>query len=356
VEMKLKKLYLQDFRQFQQKTWQFGDRLNLIIAKNGAGKTTILEAIYLLATARSFRASKTNELIRFDQEIGRAYALIDQDLKLGLTLTHGSLGGKKTAVKHYTVGKAKKRQIDFIGNLLVACFRPEDLRLIEGSSSRRREYLDDPLSITNKNYYQAKKNYQASLIRRNKTLQAIKNGDLTTNSLSYWDQNLLNYGTIIHQARSIFFHFLNHEFESPLSFKANYLHSQVTQARLEQYRVAELAIGHTLIGPHKDDFEIITNFNGHEASLMTYGSRGQHRLAVLWLKLAELSYLEKITNQKPILLLDDIFSELDQEAQALVWNMVNEQQTIITSTDEQWRQQFSFPHVEEISVVQDSQI
>jgi len=331
--MKLTKLYLQDFRRFTQQTWSFSPEITVIYAPNGQGKTTILEAINLLATGKSWRVSKTNELLRFGQEIARAYGLLDDDLKLGITFTGGQVGGKRTATKLFALNSAKKRSQDFVGNLLVACFRPEDLRLIEGSPARRRDYLDSPLELVSDRYRQARRQYQATLLRRNKLLQAIRDGEATADSLPYWDNNLLIYGEIIHQWRQDYLDFVNQQLAPLPDLKIIYDHSTVTPERLKKYQVAEQAVGYSLIGPHKDDFYLRANFHGVDESLMTYGSRGQHRLAVLWLKMAELAWLAGRTDQQPILLLDDIFSELDEQAAQTVRQLATQQQTIITTTD-----------------------
>jgi DNA replication and repair protein RecF len=331
--MHLEKLYLQNVRQFSHLTLDFPQSLTLILAPNGAGKTTIIEAIRLLSTAKSFRAKKTAELIKFNQPFAHAYGLLNDQLRLGVTLTSGQIENKKTAVRTYSLNKTKKRQKDFIGNLLTACFRPEDLRLIEGSANRRRDYVDDPLILTSKIYQTAHQNYHAALIRRHQTLVAIKDGQLDLSALLYWNNILLETSTIIHRLRQQYFDFANLQTQVLPHFKIIYHQSLITPERLKQYQNAEIASTHNLIGPHKDDFTIEFNFSGTTASLMTYGSRGQHRLAVLWLKMIELTYLTQNTTQTPILLLDDICSELDEQSKSLVATLATQQQTIITTTE-----------------------
>lgn len=333
--MQLQKLYLQHFRRFDDQVFELDPVTTIFLAANGFGKTTILEAAYLLSSGKSFRAEKTAETITFGQEMARIYGLLDDQTKLGVTLTNGVVNGRKTPSKLFTVSEAKKRQTDFIGHLLAVCFRPEDLRLIEGSPARRREYLDQPLVLVSDVYRQALKNYQATLIRRNKLLTAIREGEASSDSLPYWDQNLLTFGALVHQQRQAYLDFVNTKVPFWLAFRLLYDHSTVTEERLAKYRNAEIACGHTLIGPHKDDFDITFDFNtGDQKSLFTYGSRGQHRMAVLWLKLAELQFLQVKTQQQPILLLDDILSELDEKGQKMVVDLASSQQTIVTTTDE----------------------
>ncbi len=332
--MRIDKLYLQNFRRFENQTFEFTASITILIARNGYGKTTVLEAISLLSSGQSFRADKTAEMLRFAQDLARVYGLTDDQTKLGITLTGGLVNGRKTPSKLYTLGDAKKRQQDFAGQLLSVSFRPEDLRLIEGSPSRRRDYLDEAPYLVSDLYRGALRNYQSTLIRRNKLLTAIREGEASLASLPYWNDNLRQYGEIIHQQRQQYLDFLNQEVAFALDFEIFYDHSTVTVERLAKYQAAEIAVGHSLIGPHKDDFDIRFDFNTAEKkSLLTYGSRGQHRLAVFWLKLAQLQFLQHKTQQQPVLLLDDIFSELDQEAQQLVVNLATKQQTIITTTE-----------------------
>ena len=334
--MQIQKLYLQNFRRLTNQVFEFAPEITVLVAANGSGKTTILEAIDLLSVGKSFRAEKTLETIAFDQDLARVYGLLDDQTKLGITLTSGMVNGRKAPSKLFTIGEAKKRQNDFVGHLLAVCFRPEDLRLVEGSPSRRRDYLDQPLTLVSEVYRQAAKNYQATLIRRNKLLTAIREGEANSDSLPYWDQNLLTFGKIIHQQRQAYLDFVNTQVPFWLDFHLVYDHSTVTEERLAKYRSAEIACGHTLIGPHKDDFDLTFDFNSlsEQKSLLNYGSRGQQRMAVLWLKLAELQFVKEKTAQQPILLLDDILSELDEKAQQMVVNLAQKQQTILTTTDQ----------------------
>ncbi len=332
--MQLNKLYLQNFRRFENQTFDFGDQITVFLADNGSGKTTVLEAISLLTSGKSFRADKTTEMLRFGQDLARVYGLTADKIKLGVTLTSGFVNGRKAPSKLFTLGDAKKMQKNFIGQFLSVCFRPEDLRLIEGSPARRRDYLDQPLSLVSDVYRGALKTYQATLIRRNKLLTAIREGESSRDTLTYWNHNLLTYGAIIHDHRRQYLDFLNQKVPFWLQFQVVYDHSTVTQERLDYYQNAEIASGHTLIGPHKDDLDIRFDFgDGAPKSLLTYGSRGQHRMAVLWLKLAELAFLQTQTEQQPVLLLDDILSELDEQAQKMVIELAQKQQTIVSTTD-----------------------
>jgi len=329
------KLYLQDFRQFAAATWDLSARVNLIIAPNGSGKTTLIEAVHLLATGKSFRAGKTAEMIRFGRELAQVHALTDEGTRLGMTLTGGWVNGQKTAPKHYLVDRTKKRATDFVGNLLTVVFQPEDLRLIEGAGERRRDYLDGPLILTSQVYREAAKNYRAALLRRNKTLRQIKETGRGLEVLGVWDRQLLDYAPVLTAARAEYVRFVNENVHSARDYRLVYVPSELTEERLATHQRAEIAVGHSLIGPQRDNLLIEAPLGGQRVDLAVYGSRGQQRLGVLWLKVAELVYLREQTGRLPLLLLDDIFSELDEGARELVLKQVAQQATIITGLDEQ---------------------
>lgn len=333
--MILNKLYLQDFRQFGQKTLTFSSGINLLSGKNGCGKTTVLEAIYLLSSGKSFRAKKTEQMLRFAQPLSRVFGLLDDQTRLGVTLTTGNLAGKKVRVKTFSINKTNLSAPRFIGNLLAACFRPEDLRLIEGSAARRRDYLNSPLALVSLPYRESIKKCAQIIIRRNKTLTDIKLGKLPPDTLEYYNQQLIQFSQTIQQQRQKFIDFANTQQQIFSQFHLNYYHRPVNAATIETYQKKEIACGFSLLGPQKDDFDIDYYFSGQNTpkSLLTYGSRGQHRLAVLWLKMIELAYLKSQTALQPLLLLDDICSELDQEAKKLVYALSCQQQTLVTATD-----------------------
>ncbi|MDR0463360.1 MAG: DNA replication and repair protein RecF [Pseudomonadales bacterium] len=333
--MTLKKIYFQHVRRFENQVFDLHPKLTLIHGDNGRGKSTVLEGLYMGSSGQSPRTHKAAELVAFGYELGRVAILDAEENKLGITVTIGQVGGKRTNSKLFTVNDSKKRQKDFVGKYFATIFRPEDMRLIEGSPGRRREYLNLPLCQISYPYHQALTTYNATLLRRNKLLHAIKERQTTSDHLDYWDKILLENGTLLQKMRQDFIDFLNTR-DSSLNLEIIYDHSLITRERLDYYRQAELASGHSLIGPHKDDFDILFAVPHHQekVSIKTFGSRGQQRLAVLWLKLVELAYLEEKHQDKPLLLLDDILSELDEEARSMVIDLTPQYQTVITTTEQ----------------------
>lgn len=336
--MQLRSITLQQFRKLSSAHYSFADQVTIITGPNGAGKTSILEAAHVLATGKSFRAGKIEEMLAFDAELARVAGVVasnDELTQLEILLTRGVVQGKKTRSALYSVNEVRKRQKDFVGKLLCVIFRPEDMRLIEGSTSRRRGYLDAPLSLLSQQYAYSLKTYQQSLVRRNKLLQKVRDGEMPATVLTFWTQQLLKHGAVIQQQRRMFIEFAQ-TIPFSVPFAIEYDHSLMTEARLQQYSRAELAAGHTLVGPHKDDIIVTMPFGSpaESRSIASYGSRGQQRLAVLWLKLVELAYVRRQSQEQPVLLLDDILSELDETNRQLVHELMHGCQTLITSADE----------------------
>jgi len=327
-------LWLQTFRNYSEKIFQFTNNITVLVGANGIGKTSILEALSVLSSGESFRASKIEEMIHFDAEYGRVQArfeIIDSDedsITLEAMINAGSVLGKKTQKRVFSVNGVRRLRKDVIGKLLTVVFRPEDLRLVEGSKARRRGYLDGPLSLIDQQYAQALKDYEHLLRRRNKILEQIKERKTDESSLVYWDENLLKSGEYIQEKRAAYIDTFS-QVSFPKEFTCTYQPSLLNAERLAQYQSRSIAAGHTLIGPHKDDFMI--ELEGRDVA--AYGSRGQQRLAVLWLKMCERAFLLQTTQTLPVLLLDDIFSELDSDSQTLIFSLMSQGQTIITSAD-----------------------
>lgn len=340
--MRLERLSLEHFRSYTKQVFHFG-QTTVIVAPNGAGKTNVLEAINLLATGISERAGETSEMIQFNAEIASVSGVVehnDERSELSVVLTRGVYMGKTTPKRRYLVDGVARTRAALVGKLSAVMFRPEDMRLIEGSPSRRRGYLDEALVMTHPEYARALSVYEASLKRRNRLLDAIRDGVAKREQLSYWDQSIIKNGNILTDYRREFLDYLSGLQTSFGSYVLEYDASTISPSRLAQYSEAEVAVGYTLVGPHKDDFVICSTnqqtnkLTGGKRDLMKYGSRGEQRLAVLFLKLGNLQYIEEKLKIKPILLLDDIFSELDQEHREEVVKMTQARQTIITSAEE----------------------
>ncbi len=329
---------LQHFRNYTQRTFFFTKNTTVFIGHNAAGKTSVIEAISLLTTGESFRAEKIEEMISFGQEIGRVKGKIKngEETELEVTLTRGVVQQRKTQTRLYAVNNVRRLKKNFVGNFFTVTFRPEDMRLIEGSPSRRRQFIDTLLSMTDKEYMQSLKTYEEALKRRNRFLQQIREGLMQRSVLTYWTDLIVKHGQIVQEKRRQLFTFFP-TVQFPFLLEIQYLPSVMSESRIQEYAEREIAAGHTLIGPHKDDFEVELKIDSHSLNIAAYGSRGQQRLAVLWLKTCELSYMQQQTGIQPVLLLDDILSELDAEHRQDVFSLLQRGQSIVTTTEERMK-------------------
>lgn len=327
----IKKLTLSNFRNFEKKTIEFGEGVNVINAPNAKGKTNILEAIFFLATGKSFKVRIESECIRYQKDIAR---IKGDNLEIVITngfIDIGTPNLEKVAKKKLLVNGIPKRLIDFAGNIKVTLFAPQDLDLVTSTPTLRRKFLDTVLSQVDREYRRSLGSYEKGVRQRNKLLFRIREEGLSRSHLLFWNQLLIKNGNYISQKREELINFIN-DYTSEIKNKyiIKYDNSAISEGRLEQYKNEEIASATTLVGPHRDDFI----FFEEDRELASYGSRGEQRMAVLWLKLAELSYIKEKTGVKPILLLDDIFSELDHEHREIVMKTIDNHQVIITSADE----------------------
>ncbi len=352
--MILTSISLQNFRSYEKATFQFSPKITLIIGPNTAGKTNILEAIMMLATGKSFRADADREAIGWGEEVGSVKCTVhgEEATTLELFITQGEVQGQKAPLKKYLVNGVPRRQVDFVGNLRAVLFWPEHLELVTDSPSLRRRYLDSVLVQVDREYRRSLMSYERGLRQRNRLLDVINEGKADRRQLLFWDQLLVKAGSYLTDRRGLYLEFVNtyndyKNYNGYNNYKITYDKSVISEARLEQYKEEEVAAKATLVGPHRDDFIIgkyndyksYNDYNGYK-ELSKFGSRGEQRLAVLWLKLAELEYIAERSREagsgsaRPILLLDDIFSEFDEGHQELVVELIGKQQTIITSADE----------------------
>ncbi len=342
--MILQRLTLKEFRSYSKKIIEFSAGTTLIIGRNTAGKTNIIEAIWMLALGKSFRAGQDREVISWGSELGVIHGDVmgDGDVtSLDFYVTHGIVQGQKAPMKKYMVNGISRRLGDFLGNIRVVLFWPEHLELITDSPSIRRHYLDSVLVQVDSEYRRNLLSYEKGLRQRNSLLGAIQEGKASRSQLLFWDQLLIKSGGYLTEKRMELLQYINN-FQLPISnFHISYDKSVISPSRLEQYKTEEVAAGITLVGPHRDDF-IVKKLQHPNAKiqkdmsyveLSKYGSRGEQRLGVLWMKLAELSFIQGRIGERPILLLDDIFSELDEDHKQLVMDIVGKQQTIITSAE-----------------------
>jgi len=335
--MMISSLKLTNFRSWLDYVIDFND-VTILIGPNGIGKTNIIEAVWLLSSGRSWRTSKDAELIGWAKEYSRLelYGLKqDKELKIEL---FWSVGENK--IKQLKVNNVKHRLLDLLGVMPTVIFSPETIAILDGAPGLRRRFLDIMLSEVEHKYALSLSEYNKVLKERNKLLALIKNSHGKDDELDFWDNKLVENGRLIMLARKKAINFFNAHLEEAyesLSGRKGKMalkyHESADPERLEEtlfaHRERDIQQTNTLVGAHRDDWAMYLD----NRDITTFGSRGEFRTGVLALKLAELKYVEDITREKAILLLDDIFSELDADRRRHLAKMVEGQQTIIATTD-----------------------
>jgi DNA replication and repair protein RecF len=365
----IERLSLDQFRNFKSKKLDFSSLINVIVGPNASGKTNILESLFLLSTGKSFKARLEEEMVNYFSEMARVIGVLrveahdkkplesesssgeSEKTRLEVILTRGELNiessfPQKVPRKKLLVNQISRRLIDFAGILKVVLFAPQDLDLVTQSPNLRRRFLDTVLSQVDREYRRSILSYEKGLRQRNRLLWKIREEGLSRSQLLFWDKLLIKNGDYISRAREEFISFVNTiQFEEPLSdFEIEYDKSAISEARLEQYAEEEVMAATTLVGPHRDDFIFKSKSKGGR-DIALFGSRGEQRMAVLWLKIAEYFFIETKTKDKPVFLLDDIFSELDHKNRLIVFDflkgdnsfsLVKVGQSIITTADEHY--------------------
>lgn len=337
----LKKLGLKNFRNYKKADFVF-NREVAILGDNGSGKSNLLEAIYMLATGKSYRADMDAEMIGYGEKVANVKGKIEnakvEETELEIILTDGTLDAAR---KKFGVNGISRRMSDFGGQLRAVLFGPRDMELVTGSPGGRRRYLDFVISQANREYRRDLVSYEKGLRQRNKLLELIREGLAIRSQLYFWDKLLIKNGEYITRMRAEYLEKMSNVKFFPRSgipyggttYNAIYDKSVISEQRLLQYETEEVAAGVTLVGPHRDDFKV----NMEDRDVGKYASRGEQRMAVLWLKEGELKYLS-IDDEIPVLLLDDIFSELDHQHRKRVTEILERQskkggQVIMTTAD-----------------------
>ena len=337
--MILKSISFHNFRNFDKKQYKINPYLTTIFGDNALGKTNLLEGIYFILKGEGFRESKEEQLIIFNEKNGYVGAKIEdkknKDISnLRIDLTVNDFGLSKT----YFLEKTKKGRHSYLKNLIpVVLFSPEQIEVIDRTMSYRREYFDKFLSGIDSEYKKCLTNYNQALRKRNKILESSFNSQNLDVELDYWNKLLIDNGSYLIMKRRKYISFLNsNSIIDSKKFEIKYKENKINQERFTESLQKELLIKRTLVGPHRDEYNIfMIDKSLVKKNIHMYGSRSEQRLSLFWLKINELKYLEDFFKKKPILLLDDIFSELDHNNQKLIFNLIGNYQTVITSTEKE---------------------
>ncbi len=349
--MFLKKLKLTNYRNYTDFDQSFNHLKTIIVGQNAQGKSNILEAINILATSESDRAEKDNDIVHWNKEYAIIFANIEtKDSELEIALQINPTGRRKLKINSVT---KKAPQADLVGNFFSVMFSCDDLYLIKGSPSIRRRWLDSILFQLDIKYHRLLVDYQKSVAQKNALLKSAAEKGIPLNKLKaeleIWNEKIINAGSgvinirleFIEEIKPIAKKFLldisKDTEELALVYKSTVsnIHStskdlpRLFRESLEEVSVEEYARGQSIIGPHRDDIEFL--ITGKAAK--SFASQGQQRSIVLTLKLAELKIIEQRKDEMPVLLLDDVFAELDESRQDfLLHNLPENIQTFITTT------------------------
>lgn len=364
--MRVTGLRIENFRNYPGIELSFGPGVNVLSGNNGQGKTNILEAIYLCSCARSHRTARDSELIRQGEnyyQVELTYddnGYKDQSIRLDYLAAVPGLDSRKTSMRQFWHNGIRQERIaDLYGLFNAVIFAPEDLMLIKEGPQARRRFMDLLLSQVKPAYFAALSLYNRILSQRNRLLKTLRdqhtdvnNPDfiMTKTQLEVWDEQLVSAAAqIIHSRFTLTaqIHEFGASYQATISsgkeklrihyrtlsaLKAEMSVGQIESIllkRLSQGVKEDILRGNTTIGPHRDDLDFFIN----DQILKIYGSQGQQRTAVLALKLAELNYVKELTKQTPVLLLDDVMSELDKKRRASLVDALKDNQVFITCTD-----------------------
>ena len=347
--MEISKLEIKNYRNLKNNTFDFGSKINYFYGENAQGKTNLLESIWMFTGARSFRKTKDADLIKFGEEFAKLegnFLIEKRKQKIEVIFAEGKR-------KIFLNGIAKKYPTDIIGKFRTVIFTPIHLSLVKDGPDSRRRFIDSAICQLEPSFTKIAINYSQSLRQRNALIrQMIKNQERKSDILEIWDLKLAEIGSKILKSRAKYLSKLcekakNNYFEiSEFSenLEINYISSitkknisemseeEVKSAfllKLKESQNSDLKQGFTSAGPHKDDLDITVC----KKSLKNFGSQGQQRSAVLALKLAEASVLEENILEPPVILLDDVMSELDPKRQKYIISKLGKAQTFITGCD-----------------------
>lgn len=331
-----------NYRNYETEKIFFSPNLNILLGKNAQGKTNLLEAIYFCAIAKSPRTTKESELVMWNKDS----ATVQLDFKTAAGDKKIKISLKKKGKKSVEINRVNILKIaDLIGAVKCVYFSPDELKLVKEAPQDRRKFLDTDISQLSKNYFYLLLKYNKILESRNKLLKLEKNEDVIRQTLPIWSMQLASVGSKIVMRRIRFLEKLkvfakqSHLYLTGGEENLDVAYQGIVAAteeeiekklseELKNSEEKDIKLGFTNVGPHRDDMKLIVN----GVDIRSFGSQGQHRTVALSLKLAELEIFKEECGEYPILLLDDVLSELDSERQERLLRKVEKNQTIITTT------------------------
>ncbi len=334
--MIIRKLELKDYRNYDSLDVEFDEGTNILYGDNAQGKTNILEAIYVAATTKSHKSSKDKDIISFDKEEAHIRTYLEKE---GVS-TRVDMHLRKNKTKGIAIdGQKIKKAGDLLGLCNVVFFSPEDLGIVKNGPAERRRFVDMELCQLDSFYLYNLNHYNKIVNQRNKLLKDMYMNPELKDTLNIWDSQLVSFGSKIIERRQLFVSQLNEimaDIHDKLTGGKEKIHISyepdisidefADKLRMNQERDIKLKM--TSVGPHRDDIAFLVE----NIDIRKFGSQGQQRTAALSLKLSEIELIKRVSKDTPLLLLDDVLSELDSNRQNYLLNSIGDIQTIITCT------------------------
>lgn len=340
--MRVDSLKIQNFRNIKSIDVATGDDLVLVNGQNAQGKTSFLEAVWMLTGAKSFRGGRDADLINHDERHARVQGAAkgfgkSKDIHIDVFNAHNNKSGRFAKINGVDYGRAS----EIAGQFTAVVFFPDHLRLVKGGPARRRRFVDTALCQLYPGYVGVLRRYTRTLNQKNKLLKIYHTSADADILLDVYDEKLVNFGLEIINRRELFWNSVGRKTEvyydeitgGRENCRIQYLaanRKNELETRIREARERDIRLGHSTVGPHREDVRI--DINGESAR--TFGSQGQQRSAVLCLKLAEAEFIKEVTREHPVMLLDDVLSELDASRQEYLLTKMNGMQRFISSCDE----------------------
>ena len=354
--MRVKWLKISNFRNYDNQFVEFFDGINLISGKNGQGKTNLVEAVMLTALTKSPRTSRDDDMKKENTDKTSVEVCVEHnfgDVSVSVNLFDAQ---KKT----FAINKNQVKKIsEVFGNLVAVYFAPTDLKIVSGGPNERRDFMDTDISQLSGSYYNLIQRYEKVLIQRNRLLKMVHDKTTLSDQIEIWNSQLAYLAGLIVKTRKTFIQKLSlpaNDSLNCISKNADNLTISYVGARgetakeieaevlksLENNLEKDMELGYTSIGPHRDDIKF--ELNGKDAKI--FASQGQQRSIVLALKIAEMKVFETELGEKPIFVLDDVFSELDSTRQKKMFDMLSGTQVMMTGTSFRFKPTESFMQFE----------
>lgn len=339
--MLLKKIKIKNFRNFDNQVFSFNPFFTVIVGRNSVGKTNLLEALYFAIKGHGFRDKEEEELIQFGKTTGSVEIELGSEDETILYRVNFQKDKDKLFLKNCFINGIKKRVFDYSNqNIPLVIFSPSFMYVIDGEMGKRRDFIDLIINKIDAEYKKRLSNYSNALKKRNKILEKTKDIKNLKEELLFWDDYLIQQADYLTLKRQNLVDFLNnHQKLNDRQFKIKYLKNEISKKTLEQTFEKQFFIKKTLVGSQRDVFEIYLD----DRNVHKFGSRSEQRLSLFWLVVNEMRLYHEVLKKRPLVLLDDIFSELDIFNKNIIFKLIKNYQTVAATIEEEFVKTITSP-------------